>query len=178
MVWWLALAAGAQEPDAFEQAKARHLRVQRAGMGVLAGWSAANLVGGGITAAVVDDPRQDGFWGGNAAWNVVNLGIATAGFASIEGRRKRIVDGASLLHSQQNLERSLLFNMGLDVAYAVAGLAVRERGLRLEQPALQGVGDALLVQGGFLFVFDASMLAASRRSRRRERYTIRFNTMP
>ncbi|MEO0599831.1 MAG: hypothetical protein AAF211_00245 [Myxococcota bacterium] len=179
--WWGALAvAGAQEPgeSAFEAAKARHLRVQSAGMGVLAGWSAVNLAGGGVAWALADTPRREGFWGGNAAWNVVNLGIATAGLASVGGKRKAIQEPLDLLKSQQNLERSLLVNIGLDVAYVVAGLALRERGLRLDQPSLQGFGDALLAQGGFLFAFDIALFTASQRSRRRERYTVRFSEMP
>jgi len=177
---WLGLAALAQEPadDAFERAKARHLRVQSAGMGVLAGWSGVNLAGGGIAWALEDDPRREGFWGGNAAWNVVNLGIATAGLASVGGKRKSIRDGESLLRSQQNLERSLLLNIGLDVGYMLAGWALRERGQRLGQPGLEGLGDALVVQGGFLFTFDLALFTASKVSRRHERYDIRFKTMP
>ncbi len=184
VAWMMALASagepgdGDAERQAFEEAKARHLRVQRRGMGVLASWSVLNLAGGGVGAAIAEDPRAQPFWGGNAGWNVVNLGIATAGLASVGARRRAVQEPADLLRSQQNLERSLLLNIGLDVAYVVAGLALRERGLRVDDPALLGLGDALLVQGGFLFAFDIGLFTASKRSRRKERYSVRLIARP
>ena len=160
---WACVAAAAP----FELQRDRHLRVQRVGMTVLTSWSAVNLAGGSVGYALAETPRQQGFWGGNAAWNVVNLGIGTAGLASLGRRRTTIVDPTSLERARDNFERALLVNIGLDVAYAMAGFALRERGQRLDDPRLRGIGDALLVQGGFLFAFDIGLFAGSRVSRRR-----------
>lgn len=165
MIAWLTTVAFAQPVD-LEVARERHLRVQRVGMSVLGGWAVVNLAGGSVGYALADDPRSQGFWAGNAAWNAVNLGIATAGLASVGARRRAIVDFTSLERSRDNFERSLLVNIGLDVAYVMAGFALRERGLRVDDPRLVGFGDALLVQGGFLFVFDIGLFAGSRFSRR------------
>ncbi|MEN0061732.1 MAG: hypothetical protein AAGA48_06245 [Myxococcota bacterium] len=182
MILFWAMSFGlAGEPlvtEGFEAAKARHLRVQSVSMGVLASWSVVNLGVGGVGAVIAESPRQEGFWAGNAGWNLVNLGIATSGLASVGAKRTSITTGPQLLKAQNNLERALLVNIGLDVAYMMAGLAVRERGLRVEDPRLQGFGDALLVQGGFLFVFDIGAFAASRRSRRRDVYQPFSSTRP
>lgn len=168
MIALVATLALAQEPadSRFELEKTRHLRTQRVGMGVLMGWSGVNLAGGGLAFAVADTPRREGFWGGNAAWNVVNLGIATASLASIGARQTQITDYTSLERSRDNFERALLLNIGLDVAYVMAGLALRERALRADDLRLRGFSDALVLQGGFLFVFDIGLFAGSRYSRR------------
>jgi hypothetical protein len=66
----------------------------------------------------------------------------------------------------QNLERTLIFNSGLDIAYIATGLYLRERGknelnlTRSEQ--FQGFGKSLMLQGGFLLVFDALFYSSLR----------------
>ena len=48
-------------------------------------------------------------------------------------------------------------SLTLDVGYMAGGLALRQRGQRLEEPNLVGWGDSILLQGSFLFVFDGVM---------------------
>ena len=140
-------------------------QTERTGMKVLLGWSVANLAAGTTGALTLQDPRQRAFMGGNAAWNVVNLGLA--GASLIGGRHPGRFEHPEVLRQAYQLERTLLFNTGLDVAYMVAGWALIERGLRRDQPMLQGFGDALLVQGGFLFGFDLALLLVHNRWTRR-----------
>lgn len=67
-----------------------------------------------------------------------------------------LVDGALGLYAlgretPENLRGILLFNAGLDVLYLLAGVLLFLRG---GKAPYQGFGLAILVQGGFLLIFD------------------------
>lgn len=89
----------------------------------------------------------------NAAWNLINLSIASIGyFSNIE---PNIGMSLSELISEQNkLDKILLFNAGLDVAYVTTGLFLNQRGINKDSDRLKGYGKSLMLQGLFLFVFD------------------------
>ena len=59
------------------------------------------------------------------------------------------------------MEKILLFNAGLDVAYVMGGLYLNERGKNAtdtqKRDQLRGFGKAVVLQGGFLLVFDTVM---------------------
>jgi hypothetical protein len=55
----------------------------------------------------------------------------------------------------------LLFNLGLDVAYTSSGALLWTQ---RDDPRLQGLGQALTLQGTFLAAFDLSMILLSARS--------------
>ena len=131
-----ALALGG-EPDAE--------RTLSAGMGTLNGWALANITTGTLLALQEDDPQQAAFHQMNAGWNTVNLALATTSLL-----RDRPVE-------PQKLARVFWINAGLDVGYMAGGLLLRQRGLSQERPELVGWGDAILLQGGFLLVFDGVM---------------------
>lgn len=142
----------------------RHLDLQRDGMGVLLGWSAANLVSAPIGAGLSDGARADAFWWGNGGWNVVNAGIAGLSLATLPAKRRAVWDADALARDKDRFERTLLFNMGLDVAYLAAAGWLSERGRRTGDEQLRGLGDALAVQGGFLLVFDSALYWRSKRA--------------
>lgn len=167
-MWLLTLAALAADlpappPLDVGALQQRHLDLQRDGMTLLLGWSAVNLVGGGLGAALADEPRTRAFWLGNAGWNVVNAALATSALATIPARRRAVLDESGLRRQTNTFERTLLFNAGLDVAYIAASGWLGERGRRTGEERLQGVGTALLVQGGFLLAFDSALYFASTR---------------
>lgn len=139
--------------------------LESAGMGVLAGWAGANVVGG--TAGYLREPpgRSRAAWGAHAAWNVVNLGLAGAGLARASSARD--LEAEALAERQRRLQTVLWVNAGLDVGYVAAGAGLQALGRDQQDPALQGVGDALLVQGAFLLVFDTTMALLQRRQARR-----------
>ncbi|TNE88807.1 MAG: hypothetical protein EP330_13530 [Deltaproteobacteria bacterium] len=145
---WCALAFAGDFDDG--------LRVERGAMGTLASWSIGNLAVG-VPAGLQSEGRSRGFWLGNAAWNGVNLGIVGLGAAGIHGRVRAGDPGpVALARQQRALRRTLLVNAGLDVAYVATGLALRSLA---ERDDLRGMGDALVLQGGFLLVFDSTFLA-------------------
>ena len=91
----------------------------------------------------------------NVYWNLVNLGIA--GFGLL-GARKQNPNTESLKdavsrHSQ--MKKVLAINAGLDVVYVAGGAYLAGRTDNSETADRnRGFGKAIIVQGGFLLVFD------------------------
>lgn len=131
----------------------RSLDLQKKGMIVLGSWAGANLISGGI-----------GFFRStgntrylhqmNAAWNVVNLGIAVFGYRGALQASAEIAAG-EMLGEMGNLDRILLINAGLDLLYLGTGAYLWRRGMVKDSNRLTGYGQSLIIQGGFLLLFDA-----------------------
>ncbi len=151
-------------------------RTERRGMTMLATWATTNLVVGVPAGIAVDDPRTRAFFQGNAAWNVVNL--ALAGSSLLRGPRPLPPDLATAAAEADGLDRALLVNIGLDVAYIAAGWALSERAARTASPQLAGWSDALVLQGSFLLGFDVALFAAHQRWSRKIRRASRDTAQP
>lgn len=101
----------------------------------------------------------------NALWNTVNLAIAGFGYYSSLQTDPAVLDLAGSLQKHQAFQKILLFNTGLDVGYIIGGLYLTERSKRpgVDGNRLKGFGNSIMVQGGFLFVFDlANYLIATK----------------
>lgn len=153
-----AISAPAQSVEEFSRSRDQ---ITLRAMGVLAGWSAVNLLAGTTLSFVTDDPVLRGFHQMNAGWNLVNAGLAIPGLITTAGRLANPAETglAESLQQQNSIEDVLLFNAGIDIAYMVSGLYLIERSRRGESTAaqLEGFGYSLLLQGGFLFVFDLAV---------------------
>lgn len=136
-------------------------RTERRGMAVLGSWAVVNLAGGTVGWAIAEDERTRNFHAGNALWNTVNLGLAAGGL--FRKAPTAPVDPREALKQADTLDRVLLFNAGIDVGYTMAGFALQQWGKNREDARLQGFGDALLVQGGFLFAFDIGLYLSHRK---------------
>ena len=131
------------------------LAITKSGMLVLGTWASANLLAGPILAS-----RHEGstkyFYQMNAYWNVVNLLLAGVGYygAKIEPASANSLSYA--IASQHKIEKLLLFNAGLDIAYIMGGLYMIERSKRINtnNQRLKGFGQSIIMQGAWLFVFD------------------------
>lgn len=124
-------------------------------MWTLGGWAAANFVVGGIGWARGSGSNKY-FHQGNVLWNTVNAGIAGFALYSLYNADPGSLGLFESIKEHYGLEKTLLFNAGLDVGYMAAGLYLRERSKTStkNQNMLKGYGNALLLQGAFLFVFD------------------------
>ncbi|MFC0262124.1 DUF6992 family protein [Fontibacter flavus] len=131
--------------------KAR-IQYNKNGMLILGSWAIGNIIWGGIMAGRTSGELR-GFNQMNAYWNSVNLLIAGLGYYSA---MKEVPSGDfwETLQSQQNIEKILLVNAGLDVAYMAGGLYMLERGRRLDNIRLSGFGKSVIMQGAFLMTFD------------------------
>lgn len=94
----------------------------------------------------------------NALWNFVNLGIATFGYLNAVNSAPSAISNLEILDDYTSLQSFLLLNAGLDFAYIAAGFYLKERAKNSStSERLKGFGNSLLLQGGFLLLFDVSL---------------------
>ncbi len=134
------------------------LAANNAGMYVLGGWALANMAAGAYGWAAFEGEKKY-FSQMNLFWNVVNLSIA--GFALYSNYSADLLslgDG-EIMTKHLKTERLFLINSGLDVAYMGAGIMMRHLSTGSERRGdlLIGYGNAVILQGGFLLVFDIVM---------------------
>ena len=131
----------------------------------LGSWAGLNLVGSGVGWATAPNEEMKYFHQMNVMWNVVNLGLAIPGYI----KAKRGDAGLGLFETvekQRKTETIFLINAGVDIGYMSAGLILRsESKFNSDKTDLfKGYGNSLLLQGGFLFVFDWVAYALHRKS--------------
>jgi hypothetical protein len=147
------------------------------GLEVLGGWGLLNLGTGGYlnwgtgskTVTVVIDgnkvpervssisPELKYFGQMNTVWGSVDFVTALLGYSSTQKLKNKNLSAAELLKQQERIEKIFKVNMYLDVAYLGVGTYLRVAGGSRNSPMMKGYGDAILMQGGFLLVFDALM---------------------
>lgn len=130
---------------------------------VLGAWAGANIIQGTISASNTTGSEHY-LHQMNAYWNTVNLAIAGVGLLGIRKQLKQQYNLADNLRAQHRIEKILLLNTGLDLAYIATGLYLKERGTRLNNVRNQGYGNSLLLQGGFLLIFDLIQYGQHRRN--------------
>ncbi len=116
-------------------------------------WSALSVVAGAILLLAGGD-----FWRGFGvqalAWGAIDAAIALFGQRSAAKRRATGPHTAEALAGEAvKLRRLLWINTGLDVLYVAGGLILVYT-LGAQNPFAAGNGWGIVVQGGFLFVFD------------------------
>jgi hypothetical protein len=120
---------------------------------ILAAWAGVNIIQGSISATnAIGADRY--FFKTNAYWNLVNMGVAIYGLIGVRNELKKSISFNENLIAQQKIEKLLLLNTGLDLAYISIGLYLKERGARMNSESATGIGNSLLLQGAFLFIFD------------------------
>jgi hypothetical protein len=119
----------------------------------LGSWAVGNMV---VSGSLIN--RYDGsekyFHQMNVIWNGVNLGIAALAYWDISRRNMSGLSLSETIEKQHQLERVLLFNAGLDLAYVAGGLYMHERGRNDGNNRLEGFGKSVILQGAFLFTYD------------------------
>jgi hypothetical protein len=134
-----------------------HLAAQRAHLYRVLGWGGVNVAIGAALLLATDRSSQRGRFGfgvQSAAWGTINMGIAVVGLLAGDGDVTQTAKEA--LRAENGYADILLFNLGLNVAYASVGatlIAVSGRGVAHPE-AWRGHGAALIVQGVGLFVLD------------------------
>lgn len=128
------------------------------GMAILLGWAALNMGVGALGWARSEDPRWRAFHQMNVGWNLVNAAIAGFGYYDATRSPELPLTLAQTIAQGVSIQKILMINIGLDAAYMAAGAWMWERGLRKEDARLEGWGQSLILQGGFLFVFDLGLV--------------------
>ena len=144
----------------FEKERVRYSKNSMIG---LAGWSVANIVGSGIATNTRNNEMRS-FHQMNVMWGGINLAIAGLGYWGA-GREK--IDNPtmeSVLKHQRKIEKTYLINAGLDVVYIGSGLLMNKTSNNQKNPEqFKGYGNSIMVQGGFLLLYDAVMYAIHRK---------------
>lgn len=148
------LFASSPEDDFFRKSR----QTNQTGMVVLGSWALANMAVGAFGMSRSTGANKH-FHQMNLAWNAVNLGIAGYALWNFSQQDITSMPLSDLTNDHLRIKKLYLVNAGLDVLYIAAGAYMIHRsdkgGRRPEM--LRGFGRSVLLQGGFLLVFDAAM---------------------
>jgi hypothetical protein len=136
----------------------QRLQTNKIGMLTLGSWALINIGSGAIAARQAGGSNKY-FHQMNAYWNVVNLALAGFGYYGSATADPASFTLFSSIKEQYGMEKILLLNAGLDVAYITTGLYLTERAKNSVSQAdrLRGFGQSVMLQGGFLLLFDATL---------------------
>jgi len=121
----------------------------------LGSWAGANFLVSGVGWATVPKGEAYYFHQMNVLWNTVNIGLAIPGYFNAKKSNPNLTFAESI-KTQHKTEKIFLINTGLDIAYISAGLLLRSNAKTnlTKRDQFNGFGTSLLMQGGFLFLFD------------------------
>jgi hypothetical protein len=152
----IASSIQAQSDSLLQSIVQKQFRLQRTSTRILAGWSVANLAVSGIAVGQANGSNKY-FHEMNLYWNAVNVGIAGMGLLGLR-KLKESPTVSSVVREHYTLQKSLLLNTGLDIAYVTSGLWLLDKSktemTQVRSDRFRGFGQAVVVQGGFLLVFD------------------------
>jgi hypothetical protein len=128
---------------------------QKTGMIVLGSWAVANLVSSPILASRTNGSTKY-FHQMNGFWNTVNLTLAVVGYLGLPDAATGDMSWSAEYQELIKIEKILLFNTALDLGYMATGFYLRERANNVQKQSarFRGFGNSLILQGGFLFLFD------------------------
>jgi hypothetical protein len=131
---------------------------ERRAMLQLGTWAVGNIALGSTLAARSKNAENKAFHQMNAGWNVVNLAIAGFGYYGSQKGVPTDLTAWTLLEKNYGLQKTFLFNAGLDVGYMAGGAWLMERSKNTAKnpERLKGFGKSVVLQGGFLFMFDVA----------------------
>ncbi|MGB3467942.1 MAG: hypothetical protein WBA74_21835 [Cyclobacteriaceae bacterium] len=149
------LAVSQTSKSSLESINSTRIDKTKTGMLILGGWAIGNMLTSPLLASRASGSAKY-FHQMNGYWNIINLGIAGFGYYGLLRQDPSALSLAQSIAEQQKIENMLLFNTGLDVAYVIGGLYMYERAKNVSKNAdrLKGFGQSVMLQGGFLLVFD------------------------
>jgi hypothetical protein len=103
----------------------------------------------------------------NLFWNTFNLTIAGIGLYNNLNPELAGMSSSQMLSEHIKMERIYLINAGLDVFYMSAGWFMLNRSNKVNKNVdlLGGYGYSVILQGGFLLMFDLAMWGIQRNFR-------------
>ena len=154
-------------PTALVTFATERTRLDQRGLTVLGGWAVGNLLVSGIATGQTEGSAHY-FHQMNIGWGAVNLVLAGTGYlAARRATNQPAPDRAGNVRAQLRTENLYLFNAGLDVAYLATGLYLLEKSRNPTAAGSpdrwRGYGQSLLLQGGFLLLFDGFQYATHHR---------------
>ncbi len=163
------LAINAQQDSSLKDFETTKNKLNHNGMIVLTSWSGASIAGSAIGYGLTNSFEEKQFYLMNGAWGLVNLSIALPGVLS---KPKPSSSLYNLQKDQTKIEKIFLINAGLDLVYITGGVALTQyaqtqHDFKKEQ-RFNGFGNAFIVQGAGLLIFDTAMTILNNRNRKRK----------
>ncbi|MFP4060418.1 MAG: DUF6992 family protein [Bacteroidales bacterium] len=136
----------------------KSLRINNTGMYVLGSWAIANLATG-VHGWKNGEGANKYFHQMNFFWNTVNFSLATIALANNYLTDISTLTGDEMIRKHLNHQKLFLINGGLDLFYIGTGFGLREWSKNTSRNAdrLLGYGNSVILQGGFLLLFDGIM---------------------
>ena len=132
------------------------IKTTNAGMYTLGSWAIANMAVG-VYGWSSNSGSSKYFHQMNFFWNTVNLSIA--GFAIYNNFHTNFseLSPENIMNRHLRTEKILLINAGLDAVYIGTGFLLRHLSLGSSKNSalMKGYGNSIILQGGFLLIFDA-----------------------
>jgi hypothetical protein len=170
------------QQDSLKKYNAERVRITSNGLEYLGGWGLLNLGSGaylnwgtGSKTVVVNDggnlvpvrvsklnPELKYFSQMNTVWGSVNFVTALIGYTGTQNDKNKKLTAAQSLQEQERIQKIFKVNMYLDVVYIGAGAYLKLAGDSRNSPLMKGYGESVLLQGGFLLLFDGLMLHAEK----------------
>lgn len=157
----------------------KSLQTRQSGMYVLGSWAATNIAVGSHGWATLKG--EDKYFSQmNVMWNTVNISLAVYSLISDARTDYASMSDKEFLKKHKQMERVLLINAGLDVGYMLAGAYLTRNAHRLDfdSDLLHGYGNAMILQGAFLLVFDLLMYANLKQQRIKLSDRLTFSPSP
>jgi hypothetical protein len=138
-----------------EQFNKERIQLDKRLMLGLGSWATTNFIVSGVGWATVPSGEAHYFHQMNVMWNTVNIGLAVPGYLKAK-KANSSLSFAETIRTQHQTEKIFLINSGLDIGYMAGGLLLRSEAKNniSKQDQFNGYGNSMLMQGGFLFVFD------------------------
>ncbi|HMN88487.1 MAG TPA: hypothetical protein PKD70_03225 [Saprospiraceae bacterium] len=123
---------------------------------ILSVWAIANILIGAYYTVHLEVGERQAFHHMNAAWNLINLGIAWLMLYQVNTADPAQYGWLLSVSKHYQTQKLMLLNIGLDVSYTLAGLLLHEHSRHhpVHSALLCGFGRSLMLQGGFLLVLD------------------------
>ena len=152
-------------------------KTQQNSLLLLSSWSVGNLalspfLGNNFKVFrnnfVGDVSSNDYFHQMNFNWNLLNAGIAGMSHYLVYKDQRKPWNIQELTLKKKKAEKSIKINMALDVAYMISGLLIKQFDKNLS--INQGYGNSLILQGGYLLIYDAIFLSKLKKLSKKYNY--------
>lgn len=144
------------DPNLFHK---EQIRINQDGMKVLGGWAAANMIASGIATGQTQGSDKY-FHQMNIYWNIVNGGLVALSTLQTNKQLQHLPNSWVANRAfQKKVEKLFLINTVLDLVYIGTGAyLLNKSSTSCSSPEMfKGYGQSLILQGGFLFLFDGAM---------------------
>lgn len=162
------ITAFAQSDTLLTHFDSKRYQLNKKGMIVLSSWGGATVAGSAAGYALTGSYGEKQFYLMNGAWGLINLGIALPGALASPKSSASIHD---MQKAQTRMEKIFLANAMLDLAYIAGGVALKQYSYNQtevrKQQQFDGFGNAVILQGAGLLIFDSFMTFLNNRNRKR-----------